>query len=90
LGLSHRNKHRFAAQEMLVLLGQLGHEVAIWTRNDLAQVDPRLQKYGIQRTVRDALQIDGRFAINADGQIQRIVLNEKHPLTAASQSAFRR
>jgi hypothetical protein len=90
LGLSHRNKHRFAAQEMLVLLGQLAHDVVIWTRNDLAQVDPRFRKYGIQRTVRDALQIDGRIAINAEGQIQSIVLNEKHPLTAAFQVAFTR
>ncbi len=90
LGLSHRNKHCFAAQEMLVLLGQLGHDVVIWTRNDLAQADPRLQKYGIQRTVRDALQIAGRIEINADGHIQNIVLNEKHPLTAAFESAFTR
>ncbi len=82
--------HRFAAQEMLVLLGQLAHDEIIWTRNDLAQADPRLQKYGIQRTVRDVLQIDGRIAINADGQIQSIVLNEKHPLSAAVQSAFTR
>lgn len=90
LGLSHRNMHRFAAQEMLVLLGQLAHDVVIWTRNDLAQVDPRFQKYGIQRTVRDALQIDGRVAINAQGQIQSIVLNENHPLASAFHSAFNR
>ncbi len=90
LGLSHRNLHRFAAQEMLVLLGQLAHDLVIWTRNDLARVDPRFQKYGIQRTVRDALQIDGRIAINAQGQIQSIVLNENHPLASAFQSAFRR
>jgi hypothetical protein len=90
LGLSHRNKHRFAAQEIVVLLGQLGHDVVIWTRDDLAHVDPRLHKYGIQRTVRDALQIDGRIAINADGQIQSIVLNDQHPLTAAFQGAFPR
>ena len=90
LGLSHRNKHRFAAQEMLVLLGQLAHDLVIWTRNDLARVDPRFQKYGIERTVRDVLQIDGRIAINAEDQIQSIVLNEKHPLTAAFQNAFQR
>jgi hypothetical protein len=90
LGLSHRNMHRFAAQEILVLLGQLAHDVVIWTRNDLARVDPRFQKYGIQRTVRDALQIDGRVAINAQGQIQSIVLNENHPLAGAFQSAFSR
>lgn len=88
LGLSHRNKHRFAAQEMLILLAQLGHDVVIWTRNDLAQVSPRFQKYGIQRTVRDALQIDGRVELTAEGQIQRIMLNEKHPIATAFQDAF--
>ncbi len=90
LGLSHRNLHRFAAQEMLVLLGQLAHDEIIWARNALVEVDPRFQKYGIQRTVRDALQIDGHITITADGQIQTIVLNERHPLTAAVQTAFTR
>jgi hypothetical protein len=90
LGLSHRNMHRFAAQEMLVLLGQLAHDEIIWTRNALAQADPHFQKYGIQRTVRDVLQIDGRIVIDADGQIRNIVLNERHPLTAAVQNAFTR
>jgi hypothetical protein len=79
LGLSHRNKKRFAAQEMSVLLGQLAHDVVIWTRNDLAQVDAHLRKYGIKRTVRDVLQIDGQVEINSDECIQRIVLNAKHP-----------
>ncbi len=64
LGLTHRNKHRFTAQEMLVLLAQLAHDLVIWTRNDLARVDSRLEKYGIQRTVRDALQIAGQVQIN--------------------------
>jgi len=90
LGLSHRNKHCFAAQEMLVLLGQLAHNVVIWTRDDLAQVDSRLQKYGIQRTVRDALQIDGRIELSAEGQIERVILNEKHPIANTFQDAFSR
>ncbi len=89
LGLSHRNKHRFAAQEMLVLLGQLGHDVVIWTRNELAQVDPRFEKYGIQRTVRDALQIDGRVTMSAEGHIQDVTLNVRHPLANAFQNAFK-
>ncbi len=88
LGLSHRNLHRFAAQEMLVLLGQLAHDEIIWTRNALAHADPRFEKYGIQRTVRDALQIDGRISLDAEGQVQRVELNEKHPLTAAFNSGF--
>lgn len=90
LGLSHRNKPSFAAQEMLVLLGQLAHNVVIWTRNDLARVEPRLEKYGILRTLRDALQIDGRIELNLDGQIQHIALNAQHPLAAVFQATFPR
>jgi hypothetical protein len=87
LGLARRNKHRFSAQEMLVVLAQLAHNVVIWTRNDLAQADQRLQKYGIQRIVRDALQIAGRIQVNAHGQVQQITLNERHPLATAFQAA---
>jgi hypothetical protein len=90
LGLSHRNKHAFAAQEMLVLLGQLAHNLVVWTRTKLAAVDPRLQKYGIQRTVRDALHIDGCVEIGADGHVKQVILNGKHPLATAVHDAFSR
>jgi len=85
--VTRRNKHRFAAQGMLVLLAQLAHNLVIWTRNDLAQADQRLRKYGIQRTVRDALQIAGRSQLNAQGQVQQITFNERHPLSVAFQNA---
>jgi len=90
LGLSHRNKHSFATQEMLVVLGQLAHNVLIWTRNDLADADPRLHKYGIQRTVRDALHIDGQVTIGSNGQVEQVILNGQHPLAAAFHDAYSR
>ena len=88
LGLSRRNKQRFAAQEMLVLLAQIAHNLVIWTRNELAQADPRLRKYGIQRTVRDVLQIPGRIHVDCNGTIALITLNQKHPLALVFQKAF--
>jgi hypothetical protein len=88
LGLSRRNKHHFAAQEMLVLLAQLAHNLLIWTRNDLAATDPRFRKYGIQRTVRDVLQIPGTVQITAQGTIGKVRLNSSHPLAAAFQQSF--
>lgn len=88
LGLSHRNKHRFAAQETLVLLAQLAHNLVIWTRDDLAQVDQRLRHYGVQRTVRDALQIAGRVAFDVKGHVRTIMLNDRHPIANAFQNAF--
>ena len=90
LALAHRNKSDFAAQEMLVLLAQLAHDLLIWTRNDLAQVDARFQHWGILRLVRDVLQIAGRVCLNAQGHVEHIVLNELHPFAAAFQKAFAR
>jgi hypothetical protein len=88
LSLSHRNKHRFAAQEMLILLAQLAHNLLIWTRNALTIANPRFRKYGIQRTVRDVLQIPGSVQITAQGTISQIRLNSRHPLAAAFQQSF--
>ncbi len=88
LGLSRRNKHRFAAQEMMILLAQLVHNLVIWMRNELAPANQGLRQYGIQRTVRDVLHIAGRVAIDDTGHIHMIVLNERHPLAAAFHNAF--
>jgi hypothetical protein len=88
LGLSRRNKHRFAAQEMLVLLAQLAHNLVIWTRNELADYHPRFSKYGIQRTVRDVFHIPGSVQVTAAGNIRQITLNARHPLAAAFQQTF--
>ena len=80
LHLAHRNKHNFVAQEMLVLLALLAHNVIIWTRNDLARADDHFAHYGIQRMVRDVLQIPGGVQLDATGQIVRITLQADHPL----------
>jgi hypothetical protein len=88
LGLSRRNKHRFAAQEMLVLLAQLAHNLVIWTRNELADYHPRFSKYGIHRTVRDVFHIPGSVQVTAAGNIRQITLNARHPLAAAFQQTF--
>ncbi len=87
LHLAHRNKHRFVAQEMLVLLAQLAHNVLIWTRNDLACADEYFVHYSIQRMVRDVLQIPGCVQLDATGQVARITLQPSHPLAAKVQWA---
>jgi hypothetical protein len=88
LQLMHRNKHKFAAQEMLVLLAQLAHNLVIWTRNELAQSHPHFKKYGVLRTVRDVFQIPGRIQFDRVGHIQCITLNARHPAAAALHRAF--
>ena len=88
LGLNHRNKQRFPAQEMLILLAQLAHNFLIWMRDILADVDEHFATFGLHRFVRDVLQIDGWLTLTPAGVIQNICLNPRHPLAATVQQAF--
>lgn len=88
LGLGRRNKRSFAAQELLVLLGQVGHDFVIWMRNDLARVDVRFAAYGLKRMVRDVLAIDGQVWLDSHGVVVDVQLNANHPLAAAVTAAF--
>lgn len=81
LGLQRRNKKSFTAQEMLVLLAQLAHNLMIWMRNALAiAAHPRFRKYGVLRVVRDICQIAGQISFDEQGNIREIRLNHHHPL----------
>lgn len=88
LGLANRNKRAFAAQEMLVLLAQLAHNVVIWTRNQLAQDTPRYAAFGVKRIVRDVFHIDGCVRLSSTGHILKVTLNDHHPHAGAVQRAF--
>ena len=80
LGLTKRSKRRFAAQQMVVLLGALAHNVLVWARGWLAPHEPRLRRYGLKRLVRDIFQISGFLVRDAQGRVIRIVLNQRAPL----------
>ncbi len=88
LGLAHRNKRAFAAQEMLVLLAQLAHNVLIWIRHTLVAQDPQFRKFGIQRLVRDVFQIGGQVTLSADHHVLSVVLNPEHPYAKAVEQVF--
>jgi hypothetical protein len=91
IGLTKRNKKRFAAQHMLLLLGSLVHNVIVWAQDWLkaaasaalarpcgqaqAHGDP-LPGYGPLRMVRDVFHISGFLCRDASGQIVQIVLNQ--------------
>jgi hypothetical protein len=90
LGLARRNKRSFAAQEVLVLLAQLAHNVVIWLRNHLARTAPRFADFGVARMVRDVFHIDGDLTWSPTGQLQAVALNPRHPYAAAVHQAFGR
>jgi hypothetical protein len=74
LGLTKRNKKRFEAQHMLVLLGSLAHNVVIWARQWLTC--PAIQRWGILRMVRDVFHVSGLLRFDALLHTVEIVLNQ--------------
>ncbi len=81
LGIGKRSKKRFAAQQMVMLLGSLAHNVIIWARSFLAS--PALRQYGMLRMVRDVFHISGFLVTDALGQVVQLVLNQAAPLAPA-------
>jgi hypothetical protein len=75
LGLTKRNKKRFEAQHMLVLLGSLAHNVVVWARRWLSS--PQIQRCGILRMVRDVFHVSGLLRFDAFGSVVAIVLNQE-------------
>lgn len=88
LGLTKRNKRRFEAQQMLMLLGMLAHNGLLWTRHWLAPRCPALARYGLLRLVRDVGQISGFLRLGAAGQIVQVVLNRAAPLAPGLVAAL--
>ena len=81
LGIDKRSKKRFVAQQMVMLLGSLAHNVIVWARRWLAS--PSLQHYGTLRMVRDVFHISGFLLTDAFGQVAQLVLNQAAPLASA-------
>jgi hypothetical protein len=79
LGITKRNKKRFEAQRLLMLLGTLAHNLLIWLRRWLCQSDPeqasRLRQYGIKRMLRDLYQISGVLSFDQQGRLRAIALS---------------
>jgi hypothetical protein len=64
LATSKRNKKRFEAQQMLIQLEALAHNVLVWARQWLAHRCPKIARLGIKRLVRDVFQMDGFLIID--------------------------
>lgn len=93
MGLTKRNKKRFEAQQMVMLLGTLAHNVVVWAQAWLtspqstpkaeppAQRQTPLRHYGILRMVRDVFHVSGFLCLDPCQQILEIVLNQDAPLS---------
>jgi len=79
LNLTHRNKRRFLAQEMLVLLAQLAPNIVVWARNAIARSTPAFVRFGIQRVVRDLFHVPGVLVFDDRCLVHMIAFNHHHP-----------
>lgn len=80
LGISKRNKKRFAAQAMVMLLGTLAHNLVVWCKRWLVAEAPKLKRCGVLRLVRDLFTMSGRVEVGEAYTIRRITLNKAAPL----------
>jgi hypothetical protein len=90
LGITKRNKKRFEAQQMVMLLNVLAHNVLVWARGWLTPVLPQLARYGVLRLVRDVWHISGFVEYDGHGHLSRIVLNQLAPLAQGLGAALHR
>jgi hypothetical protein len=89
LGITKRNKKRFEAQQMVMLLNVLAHNVLVWARSWLAEALPQIERYGLLRLVRDVWHISGFVERDGHGHLTRIVLNQLAPLARGLGIALR-
>jgi hypothetical protein len=80
LGITKRAKKRFAAQQVVTLLGALAHNVLTWAKRWVVALAPAIQSLGIKRLVRDVFGVTGRVELDQEGRVRRIVLNQANRL----------
>jgi hypothetical protein len=78
LGLGTLRKGRLAAQQMVVLLTTLAHNVLVWSHRWLARGAPRLARFGIVRLIQEVWAVPGRVKL-IDGEIRRVRFRPEHP-----------
>ena len=104
MGLTKRNKKRFEAQQMVMLLGSLAHNVVVWAQAWLtsppspqnaqraepaAQGPTALRHYGLLRMVLDVFHVSGFLCLAPGKQVVEIVLNQDAPLARLIIPALR-
>jgi hypothetical protein len=73
LGLGTLRKGRLPAQQIVVLLAGLAHNVLVWSRRWLARGAPRLAGFGIVRLIQEVWAVPGRVEL-VDDAIRRVRL----------------
>jgi hypothetical protein len=89
-GLTKRNKKRASAQQVVVILNSLAHNVLVWAREWLAAEVPKLASFGTLRLVRDVLSVSGKVEFDSKAsKLKRVVMNRAAPIISKLLTAFR-
>jgi hypothetical protein len=93
LGLGKRKKKRWPAQQIMMLIVQLAHNILVWQNSWFhdtswtTQEQHLLNEQGIYRIVHQRLNIDGRV-LKTGRKSSRIELNPLHPFSPLVQKGF--
>jgi hypothetical protein len=88
-GLTKRQKKRAPAQQVVVILNSLAHNVLVWAREWLADEVPKLARFGTLRLVRDVLSVSGKVEFDSKARLKCIVVNRAAPIISKLLTAFR-
>jgi Transposase DDE domain group 1 len=88
LQLHRRRKRRLAAQEALMLLTDLAHNLLAWTRSWMLRDSP-FAEAGIYRIIKELLPIPGKVT-GKEGQIVKLRLKASHPLATSMLACLTR
>ncbi len=93
LGFGKRKKKRWPAQQIMMLIVQLAHNLLVWQNAWLqqtaltAQEQQIIKEHGIYRIVHQRLNIDGKVSRKGP-KVTRIELNPLHPSAPLVQKGF--
>jgi hypothetical protein len=88
LGIQRRQKKRANAQHVLTALNALAHNALVWCRGWMAKREPKLERVGFVRMLRDLLAVSGRVGLDHAGHIVSIELNAAAPLASELAAAL--
>lgn len=88
LQLERRRKKRLAAQEALILLTDVAHNLLAWTKHWMFPTGP-YANFGALRFTQDILTLPGRLYFDHDRLVE-IHLNKRHPHADAVAEALSR
>jgi hypothetical protein len=88
LKMERRRKKRLAAQEALILLTDVAHNLVAWVRQWMFSGEP-LADFGTTRMTEDVFQLPGRLFFD-QGRLTEVQLNRLHPHAEAVAAGIQR